>query len=81
MVLVIILAVLILAGCSPASEPLDTSSPPRLVDVANVEPAESMSWMTLPGRVESSRRTTLSFEVTGQVEYLTLDVGDAFQRG
>ena len=80
-VLVIILAVLILAGCSPASEPLDTSSPPRLVDVANVEPAESMSWMTLPGRVESSRRTTLSFEVTGQVEYLALDVGDAFQRG
>lgn len=81
MVLVIILAVLILAGCSPASEPLDTSSPPRLVDVANVEPAESMSWMTLPGRVESSRRTKLSFEVTGQVEYLALDVGDAFQRG
>lgn len=81
MVLVTLFTVLILAGCSPGFEPTDTTAPPRVVDVASVEPAEAVSRITLPGRVESSRKTTLSFEVPGQVGDLALDVGDAFQRG
>lgn len=81
MALVIFFAVLVLAGCSPTSEPPDASQTPRVVEVAQVQPADPVSRAILPGRVEPSQKTTLSFEVPGQVALLTLDVGDAFERG
>jgi RND family efflux transporter MFP subunit len=80
-VLVIFFTVLVLAGCSPALEPMDTSPNRRVVEVAQVQPAHPASRAILPGRVAPSQKTTLSFEVAGQVAHLTLDVGDAFQRG
>lgn len=81
MVFVIFFVALSLAGCSPASEPLDTSPSPLTVAVAEVQLAPSIARVTLPGRVEPSQKTTLSFEVPGQVTHLTLEAGDEFERG
>ncbi|MDF0749501.1 efflux RND transporter periplasmic adaptor subunit [Marinobacter sp. 71-i] len=76
-----VFAMLLVVGCSPAHEAPDAPSAPRLVDVATVQLARSVSRVTLPGRIRPNQETTLSFEVPGQVEHLGLEVGDTFQQG
>lgn len=69
----------VLAGCSPNSE--STAERPRVVDTARVVAANGRADVVLSGRVVAAENTRLSFEIAGQIERLSVDVGDRFEKG
>ncbi|MDN3524487.1 efflux RND transporter periplasmic adaptor subunit [Halomonas sabkhae] len=70
---------LTLTACSP-EDTADTAVP-RVVDSYRIPDGNGDSAIHLAGRVEAAEHTTLSFEVSGKLEQLELDVGDTFQAG
>ncbi|WP_020208070.1 efflux RND transporter periplasmic adaptor subunit [Gilvimarinus chinensis] len=69
-----------LTACSDGDSQLQ-QSPPRLVDAAEVKAANGASVVSLSGRVRAVERTVLSFEVSGEISTLHVDVGDAVEQG
>ncbi|MFG6176921.1 efflux RND transporter periplasmic adaptor subunit [Halomonas sp. THAF12] len=69
----------LLAGCSPEAAPPET--PPRVV-ASHVIQADGNGAVTrLSGRVKAAERTALSFEIPGEIQSLSVDVGDTFAAG
>jgi RND family efflux transporter MFP subunit len=68
-----------LVGCSSDSD-VDAERP-RVVDTAVVRAANGAADVTLSGRVVAAEKTRLSFEISGQIERLSVDVGERFEAG
>lgn len=73
--------VLLLAGCGSSTGADGEAEKPRVVDTATVLPANGSSEITLSGRIKAAEQTQLSFEISGKIERLTVDVGDSFEAG
>lgn len=73
--------VLILAGCDSSTGADGEAEKPRVVDTATVLPANGSSEITLSGRIKAAEQTELSFEISGKIERLTVDVGDTVEAG
>ncbi|TBW57971.1 efflux RND transporter periplasmic adaptor subunit [Marinobacter halodurans] len=80
-VLLTVASLLLQAGCSSSAEPAEAADPPQVVDTAVVQPADGGSQVTLSGRVKAAEQTSLSFEISGEIERLSVDVGDSFEAG
>lgn len=72
---------LALSGCNSSAESAQVVDTPRVVDTTEVMAANSNSQVTLSGRVKAAEQTSLSFEISGEIEKLTVDVGDSFEAG
>lgn len=72
---------LLVAGCSSSTGADGEAEKPRVVDTATVMPANGSSEITLSGRIKAAEQTQLSFEISGKIERLTVDVGDSFEAG
>ncbi|ENO16553.1 efflux RND transporter periplasmic adaptor subunit [Marinobacter nanhaiticus D15-8W] len=72
---------LFIAGCSSSTGADSEEEKPRVVDAATVLPANGSSEITLSGRVKAAEQTELSFEISGKIERLTVDVGDNVEAG
>lgn len=70
---------LLISGCSPETTPSET--PPKVVDTYVINNGASTPVTRLSGRVAAAEKTTLSFEVPGKIEELTIDVGETFTAG
>lgn len=70
-----------LAGCDSSAETGADEEAPRLVDTTRVLTAGDGLQVTFSGRVRSVEEASLSFEVAGEVETVTVDVGDSFEAG
>ena len=70
-----------LGGCLSSETPVVQESSPRVVDVTEVVPANGPQTVMLSGQVQASEHTRLSFEVGGEVQTLTVDVGDSVAPG
>lgn len=75
------LLVLLLAGCGSSTGADGEAEKPRVVDTATVLPANGSSEITLSGRIKAAEQTELSFEISGKIERLTVDVGDSVEAG
>lgn len=71
--------VLPLAGCSP--ETSSTTEIPTVVDSYVIQAGNGSERTHLSGRVRAAERTTLSFEISGKLERIAVDVGDHFDAG
>lgn len=70
-----------LTGCLPSEPPVAQTKTPRVVDTARVMPANGPEQVTLSGQVKASEHTRLSFEVSGEVRSVSVDVGDTVAPG
>ncbi len=70
-----------LTGCLPSESPVTPSNTPRVVDTTRVMPANGPEQVTLSGQVKASEHTRLSFEVSGEVRSVSVDVGDTVAPG
>ncbi|MFL1485942.1 efflux RND transporter periplasmic adaptor subunit [Marinobacter sp. LN3S78] len=70
-----------LTGCLPSEPPVTQSKTSRVVDTARVIPANGPEQVTLSGQVKASEHTRLSFEVSGEVRSVSVDVGDTVAAG
>lgn len=71
--------VLLLSGCSPEAAP--SAIPPKVVDTYVINNGASTPFTHLSGRVAAAEKTTLSFEVPGEIAALEIDVGETFSAG
>lgn len=69
---------LLLTACSESEEQTERAKPVSTVIVSNGNNAENR---LISGVVQSANTTPLNFEVTGKVEEVYLDIGEAFQQG
>lgn len=76
-----LVAALTLPGCFSSGESAAEEPARRTVDVATVVSADRTRTVTLSGRVRAAEHAPLSFEVGGRVQYLELEIGDAFEEG
>ncbi|GGX94578.1 hemolysin D [Litchfieldella qijiaojingensis] len=70
---------LLATGCTAESE-----EPPKLarvVDTYVVQPANGLSITTFSGRIQAAEKTSLSFEISGKIERMAVEVGDRFTAG
>lgn len=74
-------AVAVLAACAPPPEEAAPAHPLRVVDTALVQTAAGERRATFSGRARAAEQSVLSFEVGGEVERLSVDVGDRFEAG
>ncbi|GAA0639215.1 efflux RND transporter periplasmic adaptor subunit [Halomonas beimenensis] len=70
---------LLLAGCSPEAAPPE--APPTVVDSHVIQAGNGAAVTRLSGRVKAAERTSLSFEIPGEIRRLTADVGERFAAG
>lgn len=70
-----------LAGCLSSEPPATQTALPRVVDTTRVLSANGPEQVTLSGQVRASEHTQLSFEVTGEVRTVLVDVGDTVATG
>ncbi len=77
--LVFISLIGVLGGCSPNTE--SDGERARVVDTARVKAANGAADVVLSGRAVAAENTRLSFEISGKVERLSVDVGDTFEKG
>jgi len=70
---------LVLAGCR--AEPGAAEPPPRPVAWTEARPADDAARRSLAAVIRAAERTTLSFEVSGRIESVAVDIGDRFERG
>ncbi|WP_148252046.1 efflux RND transporter periplasmic adaptor subunit [Aidingimonas lacisalsi] len=69
----------LLIGCSPeATSPPDI---PTVVDSHTIQTDGTQRISRFSGQVQAAERTTLSFEIAGELESVTVDVGDDFAAG
>ncbi len=68
-----------LAACDGAPEA--TEPPPRPIAWTTVEQAAVSETRTLSGVVEPVQRAPLSFEVSGRIAAVAVEIGDRFERG
>lgn len=73
------LCALLLGGCS--KEPSASEPVPKAVDTYVINGQSTASTTRLSGRVTAAEKSTLSFEVPGKIEALTIDVGETFRAG
>jgi len=71
----------LLAGCLGNDEPTEAVQVTRVVDIAEAQAAQPFRVTRLSGQVVAAEETTLSFETSGVIEQLGIDVGDEFARG
>ncbi|MDT8880647.1 efflux RND transporter periplasmic adaptor subunit [Halomonas saccharevitans] len=68
------------AGCSPeAGAP--AAPPPTVVDSHVIQAGNGAAVTRLSGRVKAAERTSLSFEIPGEIRRLNVDVGERFADG
>ncbi|EPC01995.1 hypothetical protein L861_20295 [Litchfieldella anticariensis FP35 = DSM 16096] len=81
------LAILPLLGCLAllntgcTAESKESPTPARVVDTYVVQPANGPSITTLSGQIQAAEKTSLSFEISGEIERMAVDVGDHFAAG
>lgn len=75
----VLLSALLLGGCSP--EPSASEPVPKVVDTYVINGQSAASTTRLSGRVTAAEKSTLSFEVPGKIETLSVDVGETFAAG
>lgn len=82
-VLIVMMVFLVgtLSGCLPSDPSVVPPTTPRVVDTARVMPANGPEQVTLSGQVQASEHTRLSFEVSGEVRSVSVDVGDTVAAG
>ncbi|MEQ6888434.1 efflux RND transporter periplasmic adaptor subunit [Halomonas sp. CS7] len=67
-------------GCSPeANAPAEP--PPTVVDSHVIQAGNATAVTRLSGRVKAAERTSLSFEIPGEIRRLNVDVGERFAAG
>lgn len=71
----------LLAACTPPEDSRVQREAPRVVDTARVLPAAGFSRANFSGRVVAAERTSLSFEIPGEIRQVVVDVGDSFESG
>ncbi|WP_228276818.1 efflux RND transporter periplasmic adaptor subunit [Marinobacter sp. JSM 1782161] len=71
----------VLGGCTSSAGEQADETPPRVVDSTRVMPANGSTEVTLSGRITAAEQTSLSFEISGEIESLAVDVGDSFAAG
>ncbi|MFG6157806.1 efflux RND transporter periplasmic adaptor subunit [Halomonas sp. 1390] len=70
----------LVAGCSPeAGAPADP--PPTVVDSHVIQAGNGAAITRLSGRIKAAERTSLSFEIPGELRRLRVDVGERFAAG
>lgn len=74
-------AAALLAACAPPAEEVPGGHPPRVVDTAPVQSVGGGRKITFSGRARAAEQSALSFEVSGEIERLPVDVGDRFEAG
>lgn len=74
-------ALLMLLGCSGESGKPSSARGPTPVEVAPVTQGLIRSIRTFSGNLEASATFTVSPKVTGRVESISVDIGDAVKRG
>ncbi|UYG07382.1 efflux RND transporter periplasmic adaptor subunit [Halomonas sp. M4R1S46] len=67
-------------GCSPEAGP-PSEPPPTVVDSHVIQAGNGTAITRLSGRVKAAERTSLSFEIPGEIRRLTVDVGERFAAG
>lgn len=67
-------------GCSPEAGP-PADPPPRVVDSHLIQAGDGATVTRLSGRVMAAERTSLSFEIPGEIRRLSVDVGERFTAG
>lgn len=70
----------LLTGCSPEAGP-PTEPPPTVVDSHVIQAGNGATVTRLSGRVEAAERTSLSFEIAGEIRRLDVEVGERFAAG
>ena len=71
-------AAMLSAGCVEDRQPVQ---PVRSVRVYTVTPTAATESRTFPGKVKAGREVALAFRVSGQVEQLDVNEGDAVEQG
>ncbi len=72
------LMLIFLVGCGSPTPP---SPAPRIVQVMKVGSSTVKHTQSFPGRLRAVDRAELSFEVSGVVQKVAVDLGDSFQAG
>lgn len=70
----------LVAGCSPEAGP-PAEPPPTVVDSHVIAAGNDAAITRLSGRVKAAERTSLSFEIPGEIRRLNVDVGERFAAG
>ena len=78
-VLPVVLATLLLTGCSGDDEP--RAAAPRPVRTVQVEMSQSMDPIVLSGRVEARNEAALAFRIAGRMVERPVNVGDVVAPG
>ncbi|MBB3060282.1 efflux RND transporter periplasmic adaptor subunit [Microbulbifer rhizosphaerae] len=73
--------IFLLVACSRSAEETAVAPPLRVVDTALVQNVGAERVVTLSGRVRAAEQSALSFEVNGEIENLSVDVGDPVEVG
>ncbi|MBU2886553.1 efflux RND transporter periplasmic adaptor subunit [Gilvimarinus agarilyticus] len=73
-------ATALLNACGNETAPPEPPAP-RFVDATEVQATNAASQVSLSGRVRAVERTVLSFEVSGEIAEIHVDVGDAIEQG
>ncbi|RTQ97800.1 efflux RND transporter periplasmic adaptor subunit [Halomonas nitroreducens] len=71
---------LLATGCSPEAGP-PPEPPPTVVDSHVIQAGNGAAITRLSGRVKAAERTTLSFEIPGEIRRLNVEVGERFVAG
>lgn len=79
--IVLLIALGFISACSNEAAPTPEADTPRLVEATRVQAASGSSPISLSGRVRAVERTVLSFEVSGEIADIYVDVGDAIAQG
>ncbi len=69
----------LLVGCTPSEDSETQRETPRVVDTYRVTAADGLSRVNFSGRVVAAERTSLSFEIPGEIRRVAVDVGDSFE--
>jgi multidrug efflux pump subunit AcrA (membrane-fusion protein) len=84
----LVLLVLPLAGCGGDAESEAAETPPEepaersvLVSVVDLQPEAAVDRLSLPADLSAERRAVLAAEISGSVEGVSVDDGDAVSRG
>lgn len=77
----VVLSIGLLAGCAPSEDDRTQRETPRVVDTYRVTRADGDSLAGFSGRVVAAERTSLSFEIPGEVSRVAVDVGERFESG
>lgn len=76
------LALLVLAGCEerPGAQ-ADQPAPPKPIAWTEVTRFDAQQTRRLPGVLRAAQRAPLSFEVSGRVTEVAVEIGESFERG